>query len=265
MASCERPCQNGQVMESVGAKVHTLQRKGRGRCLGPGWESADFCIFESFWPEEASVTELLSAPPPAVFMRRCGCNVSCPSWPPTWRGRWEVFSQWFVTKAWPFCRRWSWVLVVAALIGLGFWLPTTTKFKSVLAWIRNLDTIYAVLAFVSIQTLLTVLFLPGALFVLMAGYTLDFWIGTLVAWTGSVLGALGAFIIGRQRTFLAHKAHFLETRPNTKIFAIWRQYPNHLEISLFEIAHTKVEFLYLATATKVLFTNHRHSLDFQMA
>lgn len=201
------------------------------RGLRPRMERGGFFHFKSFWPEEASVTELLSAPPPAVFMRRCGCNVSCPSWPPTWRGRWEVFTQWFVTKAWPFCRRWAWVLVVAALIGLGFWLPTTTRFKSILNWIRNLQTIYAVLAFVSIQALLTVLFLPGALFVLMAGYTLDFWIGTLVAWTGSVLGAVGAFIVGRQRTFLVCKGRFLERSPNTKSFSLFgSRYPNHLEI-----------------------------------
>lgn len=42
------------------------------------------------------------------------------------------------------------------------------------------------------------LFLPGALFVLMAGFTLGLWLGTLVAWTGSVLGAIGAFLVGRQ-------------------------------------------------------------------
>lgn len=33
---------------------------------------------------------------------------------------------------------------------------------------------------------------------LMAGFTLGLWLGTLVAWTGSVLGAIGAFLVGRQ-------------------------------------------------------------------
>jgi uncharacterized membrane protein YdjX (TVP38/TMEM64 family) len=88
--------------------------------------------------------------------------------------------------------------LVAGLIGVGFWLPTTTKFRSILAWIRNLSPIYSSLAFASVQALLTVLFLPGALFVLMAGFTLGLWLGTLVAWTGSVLGAIGAFLVGRQ-------------------------------------------------------------------
>lgn len=143
----------------------------------------------------------------AVPMRRCG-SFSCPTWPPTWRGRWDAFTHWAVTTAWPFCRRWAWVLVVAALIGVGFWLPTTTKFKSILAWIRNLNAIYSAMAFISIQAVLTVLFLPGALFVLMAGYTLDFWLGTLVAWSGSVLGAVGAFLLGRMGALQASKGRF---------------------------------------------------------
>ena len=155
-------------------------------------------------------------------MRRCGCGPSCP---PTWRGRWDVFANWVVTKAWPFCKRWAWVLVVAALIGLGFWLPTTTRFKSILAWIRNLPVIYSVIAFVSIQALLTVLFLPGALFVLMAGFTLKFWLGTLVAWSGSVLGAVGAFLLGRQGTFKVKNWHFLvAVGLGTKIFSLFNHH-----------------------------------------
>lgn len=198
---------------------------------------------------------------PSPRMWRCGCNHGCPS---TWRGRWDVCTHWFTTKAWPFVKRWYWVLIVAALIGLGFWLPTTKGFKSILAWIRNLSIIYSILAFVFIQALLTVLFLPGALFVLMAGFTLGFWLGTLVAWMGSVLGAVGAFLVGRQRTFQAHKSPFSK-RPSAKtaektpppIFSIlWTLRHTNLKIShickclfktwispYFEILHSTRSFL----------------------
>lgn len=134
-------------------------------------------------------------PPSSAAMWRCGCMQGCPS---SWSGRWDVFVHWWTSKAWPFIKRWYWLLIVAGLIGLGFWLPTTSRFKSILAWIRNLSVVYSIIAFVSIQALLTVLFLPGALFVLMAGFVLGIWLGTLVAWSGSVLGALGAFLVGRQ-------------------------------------------------------------------
>jgi hypothetical protein len=130
-------------------------------------------------------------------MWRCGCQHGCP---PSWQGRWDVLAHWWTSKAWPFIKRWAWVLVVAGLIGVGFWLPTTTRFKSILTWINNLHPALMILAFVSIQTLLTVLFLPGALFVLFAGFSQGFWLGTLLAWTGSVLGAIGAFLLGRQGT-----------------------------------------------------------------
>ena len=131
-------------------------------------------------------------------MWRCGCAHGCPS---SWSGRWDVFTHWWTSKAWPFIKRWYWILIVVALIGVGFWLPTTNKFRSILAWIRNLNVIYSIIAFISIQALLTVLFLPGALFVLMAGFVLGLWLGTLVAWSGSVLGAVGAFLLGRQCAF----------------------------------------------------------------
>lgn len=68
--------------------------------------------------------------------------------------------------------------------------------KNALAWVDSLGSISAI-AFIGIYIVATVAFVPGSILTLGAGAVFGIVLGSLYAFTGAVLGATAAFLIGR--------------------------------------------------------------------
>lgn len=87
------------------------------------------------------------------------------------------------------------LLAGAVLVSLRF-LPVRTELPAFLAWIRSLGLAGGVL-FGLVYALGTILFFPGSLLTLASGFLFGPLWGTLIASPASVLGATGAFLLGR--------------------------------------------------------------------
>jgi uncharacterized membrane protein YdjX (TVP38/TMEM64 family) len=101
-------------------------------------------------------------------------------------------------KAW-FAKYWKWLAVAALLIAVSAaWstLPLGEWIKSFTVWVEKLGPL-GVVVFVAIYAVATVLFVPGSLLTIAAGLVFGLLIGTLAASAGSIIGASGAFLIGR--------------------------------------------------------------------
>lgn len=68
--------------------------------------------------------------------------------------------------------------------------------QNTLSWIQGLGIAGGVV-FIIIYSLATVLFIPGSLLTLGAGAIFDVLLGSIYVFIGAVLGATGAFLIGR--------------------------------------------------------------------
>jgi len=86
--------------------------------------------------------------------------------------------------------------------------------QSALGWVDTLGTTGAI-AFIALYTLATVLFIPGSLLTLGGGALFGVIFGSLYVFTGAVLGATLAFLIGRYlaRGWVAHR---IEANPKFK-------------------------------------------------
>ncbi|MBK1853427.1 TVP38/TMEM64 family protein [Verrucomicrobiaceae bacterium 5K15] len=80
---------------------------------------------------------------------------------------------------------------IIAATGISSWL------QRVLDYISGLDPLLAPLVFISFYILATVLFIPGSLITLAAGFLFGVGWGTLYVSLASVAGASAAFLIGR--------------------------------------------------------------------
>jgi uncharacterized membrane protein YdjX (TVP38/TMEM64 family) len=101
-------------------------------------------------------------------------------------------------KAW-FAKYWKWLAVAALLIAVSAawsFLPLGEWIKSFTVWVEKLGPL-GVVVFVAIYAVATVLFVPGSLLTIAAGLVFGLLIGTLAASAGSIIGASGAFLIGR--------------------------------------------------------------------
>src|SRR5262245_2577103 len=87
-------------------------------------------------------------------------------------------------------------LVVAALLVVLKTLPVNEYLLDFVAWIRDAGFAGIVL-FVLAYVLACVLFLPGLILTLGAGFAYGVVVGTPVVWVAANLGAVAAFLLGR--------------------------------------------------------------------
>ncbi len=88
------------------------------------------------------------------------------------------------------------VLLIGVLLAACQFLPLQQILKRALEWIRGFETL-APLVFTAAYILSTVLFLPGSVLTLGAGFLFGILSGTVVVSVASTLGAAAAFLIGR--------------------------------------------------------------------
>eukprot|EP01116_Phalansterium_solitarium_P008594 TRINITY_DN22530_c0_g1_i1.p1 TRINITY_DN22530_c0_g1~~TRINITY_DN22530_c0_g1_i1.p1 ORF type:complete len:302 (-),score=82.33 TRINITY_DN22530_c0_g1_i1:789-1694(-) len=89
------------------------------------------------------------------------------------------------------------VLIVGAAVGLLLLPePITYYFQIAVEWIQGLGY-WGPVAFVGIYALTNVLFIPGFVLNIAAGYVWNLWFGSLYVWFGAVFGAAASFFVGR--------------------------------------------------------------------
>ena len=116
-------------------------------------------------------------------------------------------------------RYWKWFAVGLVLIALsvaGSFLPFAEWIKTITGWVETLGP-FGIVVFALIYAAATVLFVPGSLLTIAAGLLFGVLLGTLAAWSGAVLGASLAFLVGR---YLARSAIEEKTKSNEKFQAI---------------------------------------------
>ena len=86
--------------------------------------------------------------------------------------------------------------LVAALVGIMKAFHAEQYLLELVSWIRGAGWI-GILAFALVYVLATVLFLPGSILTLGAGFAYGVGLGTAVVWIGANLGATVAFLLGR--------------------------------------------------------------------
>lgn len=99
------------------------------------------------------------------------------------------------------------VCAVALVLGLSIWLlPVKSYLVTVLEWTQGLG-IWGPLVFILAYIVATVLFLPGSVLTLGAGFLFGVLMGTVWASIASTLGAAAAFLVGRTvaRDWVAQK------------------------------------------------------------
>ena len=115
---------------------------------------------------------------------------------------------------------WKWIAIVLVIIGLSAaaksFLPLDAWMKALSAWVEKLGP-FGVVVFALIYAAATVLFVPGSLLTLAAGLIFGVGLGFAAAWSGALLGASLAFLIGR---YLARGKIEAKTKDNEKFKAI---------------------------------------------
>jgi uncharacterized membrane protein YdjX (TVP38/TMEM64 family) len=94
---------------------------------------------------------------------------------------------------------WQWITLLLGLIGLSVavsFLPVDDWVKSFTHWVRNLGPAGA-LIFIGVYAVAALLFFPGAILTIAAGFVYGIVGGTAVALVGATLGAGLAFLAGR--------------------------------------------------------------------
>jgi len=87
--------------------------------------------------------------------------------------------------------------VVVGLIVATKLLPVKDYLKSLLEWVREIGAVKGGLVVVIFYIVSCVLFLPGSVVTLGAGFLFKVLVGTVVVSIGSTLGACAAFLVGR--------------------------------------------------------------------
>lgn len=114
---------------------------------------------------------------------------------------------------------WAWIVAALAVVALS----SAVYFLSLDSWINasggwtEAPVPFGVAAFALVYALTTVLLIPGALRTIAAGMIFDVALGTLAAWSGAVLGASLAFLVGRH---IARFRILQMTKSNAKFQAI---------------------------------------------
>lgn len=114
---------------------------------------------------------------------------------------------------------WKWLAVGVALIALSVaasFIPLAEWIETISDWVKTFGP-FGVIVFVLIYAVATVLFMPGSVLTIAAGLIFGVALGTLAAWSGAVLGASLAFIVGR---YLARSKIEEKTKDNEKFQAI---------------------------------------------
>jgi uncharacterized membrane protein YdjX (TVP38/TMEM64 family) len=94
---------------------------------------------------------------------------------------------------------WRWALLglAAAVVAVvASFAPPTDWAEALADWMQAMGP-FAPVVFALLYALATVLLVPGAVRTIAAGMIFGLWLGALVAWSGAVLGAALAFLIGR--------------------------------------------------------------------
>jgi len=96
--------------------------------------------------------------------------------------------------------------VIAAVVAAALFLPVREWLLAFLGWSRGLG-VWGPIALAALYVAACVLFLPGALLTLGAGFAFGLVRGLLAAMAGSLLGAAAAFLLGRTvaRRWVARK------------------------------------------------------------
>ncbi len=116
-------------------------------------------------------------------------------------------------------RYWKWFAVGLVLIALSVaasFLPLAQWITTITGWVETLGP-FGVVVFALIYAVATVLFVPGSLLTIAAGLIFGVALGTLAAWSGAVLGASLAFLVGR---YLARSKIEEMTKSNENFLAI---------------------------------------------
>lgn len=95
--------------------------------------------------------------------------------------------------------RWRWSIVALLALGLILGLvslPIRDYLLTLLEWTRGLGS-WGYLALIAVYVVATVLFLPGSLLTLAAGFLFGVVAGSVVVSIGATLGACAAFLAGR--------------------------------------------------------------------
>ncbi len=114
---------------------------------------------------------------------------------------------------------WKWLAMGVALIALSVaasFVPLAEWIETISDWVKTFGP-FGVIVFVLIYAVATVLFMPGSVLTIAAGLIFGVALGTLAAWSGAVLGASLAFIVGR---YLARSKIEEKTKDNEKFQAI---------------------------------------------
>lgn len=111
-------------------------------------------------------------------------------------------------------RYFLWVIPIVALIVAAHYLGAGPLIRELLAWVGGLGPL-APIVFVAAYIAATVLFVPGAILTIGAGFLFGVVIGSICVSIASTVGATLAFLIGRH---LARErvAHWVEANPTFK-------------------------------------------------
>lgn len=91
------------------------------------------------------------------------------------------------------------VVLIAALLGLGWYFDAQSYLRDMLEWIRDRGAA-GVAVFIGVYIVATVLFVPGSILTLGAGFVYGVLFGTIWVSIASTIGATAAFIVGRYLT-----------------------------------------------------------------
>jgi len=97
-------------------------------------------------------------------------------------------------------KRWAAVVIggvlIAALIVAGRFFPVKDRFVAALDWARGLGY-WGPAVVAAFYVLAAVLFLPGSILTIGAGFVFKLWLGVVTVSVGATLGACAAFWVGR--------------------------------------------------------------------
>lgn len=88
------------------------------------------------------------------------------------------------------------IVLIVVLVGLGWYFDAQSYLRNVLEWIRDRGAA-GVLVFIAVYIVATVLFVPGSILTLGAGFVYGIALGTVWVSIASTIGATAAFIVGR--------------------------------------------------------------------
>ena len=88
------------------------------------------------------------------------------------------------------------IVLIGVLLGLGWYFDAQSYLRDILEWIRNRGAA-GVAIFIGVYIVATVLFVPGSILTLGAGFVYGVLLGTVWVSIASTIGATAAFIVGR--------------------------------------------------------------------